>query len=297
MLPLAVVVNVTFLPVPPATTFVTTIPPAADTEIAPSVLVTSVNVTPSFSLRSIAPVPLVVAVILTRSVSRSMPVPAAAVNSSPTTFVDTPLVSVIEPIAVSEMSSVACTTLMSMFPLVVVVSDTSRSAPEATTSVAIIFAPSMETVILPLAALTSNVTSSAPRTSKLPAVLASAVIDTPPVPMALRKTPPDVAFVAVSVVALISTLPFAPVAPMPVTAVSVTTSPTTSEPVPATPSVIFAVRAVSVTFFPPASSPTTEIDPPTIVTLSPNDDAVTATAPVPSSARPSVIDANVASVN
>ena len=75
---------------------------------------------------------------------------------------------------------------------------------------------------------------------------------------------------------------------VPLTAFNVTAPPVTSV-TESPPSVIAPVRPVSVTAFAPALSPVTSIEPPTIVTLSLNVDALTSTAPVPFAASPIVI--------
>ena len=81
-----------------------------------------------------------------------------------------------------------------------------------------------------------------------------------------------------------------PVAPpmAPFSALSVTVPPVTSVVPP--PSVMSPVRAVSVTALVPAASPSTAIEPPTMVTLSVNVELFTSTAPVPLLASPIVIE-------
>ena len=110
--------------------------------------------------------------------------------------------------------------------------------------------------------------------------------------MKFRNTPvpPDV---AVTVVTFRSRLGFAPLAPIPVFAVSVTTFPVTSVTVEPSPSVIFPVRAVRLS----ASSAATvrfvtEIEPPTTVTSSLKVTPLMLIAPVPAPVRPIVMEAN-----
>ena len=130
------------------------------------------------------------------------------------------------------------------------------------------------------------------KTSTAPAVCALAVMLTPPVPLSFMNIPPDVLLVALIVVASISILSSAPVAPMPVTAFNVTKPPVISVTRRLSPSVIAPVRAVKVALLATASNPVTTIDPPTIVILSLNVTASTSTAPVPSVLRPIVIPLN-----
>ena len=110
--------------------------------------------------------------------------------------------------------------------------------------------------------------------------------------MKFRNTPvpPDV---AVTVVTFRSRLGFAPFAPIPVDAVSVTTFPVTSVTVEASPSVMLPVRAVRVNSSSVATVRfVTAIEPPTTVTSSLNVTPLILTAPVPSPERPIVIEAN-----
>ena len=106
-------------------------------------------------------------------------------------------------------------------------------------------------------------------------------METPPVPTALMNTPPEVLLVALMVSALTSMLSFAPVAPMPVTAESVTSAAMMSVVVELSPSVIAPVRAVSVTLFVLALRPVTAMLPPTMVSSSVKVEESTFTAPVP----------------
>ena len=82
--PLALV-RVTSLVVPPETTSVATIAPPVDTEMVPSVVSTSVKISPSNSSMVIEPVPLTLMFALTTVVSKSIPVVASAVNTSAVT--------------------------------------------------------------------------------------------------------------------------------------------------------------------------------------------------------------------
>ncbi len=97
-----------------------------------------------------------------------------------------------------------------------------------------------------------------------------------------------VVLVATTVVASISRLPLTLVAPMPVSAFSVTLAPVTSTVASEFRSVIFAVRAVTVAFAPSVLRPLTATWPPTTITLVSKFAVPTVVIPVPSAARPMV---------